>query len=31
MLIAKQELAIEVAEVDGVQVYDVHFTKAGEN
>lgn len=31
MLVAKQELAIQVAEIDGVKVDDVDFAKAGEN
>ena len=31
MLIAEQELAVEVAEVDGVEVYNVNLAKAGEN
>jgi len=31
VLIAEQELPIEVAQVDGVEVYDVDFAEAGEN
>ena len=31
MLVAEQELAIEVAQVDGVQVDDMDFAKASEN
>jgi hypothetical protein len=31
VLIAEQELAIEVAEIDGVEVYDVNLAEAGEN
>ena len=31
MLVAEQELAVEVAQVDGVEVDDVDFAKAGEN
>jgi len=31
VLIAEQELAIEVAEVDCVQVYDVDLAEASEN
>jgi hypothetical protein len=31
VLVAEQELAIEVAEVDRVKVYDVNLAKAGEN
>ena len=31
MLVAEQELAVEVAEVDGVEVYNVDSAKAGEN
>ena len=31
MLIAEQELAVEIAEVDGVEVYNVNRAKAGEN
>jgi hypothetical protein len=30
VLISEQKLAVEVAEVDGVQVYDVYLAKAGE-
>ena len=31
MLIAEQKLAIKVAEIDSVQVYNVNFAKAGED
>ena len=31
VLISEQKLAVEVAEVDGVQVYDVYLAKAGED
>lgn len=31
MLVAEQELAVEVAEVDGVEVDDVDLAKAGED
>jgi len=31
VLVAEQELAVEVAQVDGVEVDDVDFAKAGEN
>lgn len=31
MLIAEQELAVEVAQVDGVEVDDVDFTETSEN
>jgi len=30
MLIAEQELAVEVAEIDGVEVDDVYLAEAGE-
>lgn len=31
VLHAKQELAVEVAQIDGIQVHDDNFSKAGEN
>lgn len=31
MLLTKEELTVEVAEVDGVQINDVDLTEAGEN
>ena len=31
MLLAKKELSIEVAEVDGVKIHDVDLTEAGED
>lgn len=31
MLIAKQELAIQIAEVDRVKIHDVNLTKASED
>ena len=31
MLIAEQELAVEVAEIDGVEIYNVYLAEAGED
>lgn len=31
MLVAEQELAVEVAKIDGVEIDNVDFTEAGEN
>ena len=31
MLVAEQELAVEVAEVDGIEVYNVDFAEASKN
>lgn len=31
MLVAEQELSIEVAEVDGIEVHDVNLSKPSEN
>lgn len=30
MLVSEEELSVQVTEVDGIEVYDVDFTKAGE-
>jgi hypothetical protein len=31
MLVTKQKLAIEIAQVDGVEIDDVYFAEAGEH
>lgn len=31
VLIAEQELAVEVAEIDGVEIYNVYLAEAGED